>query len=38
MKQNDVIKIVDSDGILWLNEKNVEEELYKIVRWLSFRL
>lgn len=28
MKQNGVKKIVDSDGILRFNEKNVEEELY----------
>lgn len=28
MKQNGVIKIVDSDGILQLSEKHIEEELY----------
>ena len=28
MKQNGVIKIVDSDEILQLNEKHIEEELY----------
>ena len=28
MKQNGVIKKVDSDGILQLNEKHIEEELY----------
>ena len=37
-ERNDIEKIVDNDGILWLNEKNIEEGLdHKNLREITTR-